>query len=236
MIRSLQQTTGDVVVVATVDTFQPYGTHPGIRRQDVRERRTRDRSARQGQRTARAAGGEGPPRAGWRSATTSSSSSPTAIRGRSAARTWRRSSRRDATGPGLLAGVHPDHRTNRAGTQRHPAGRSAHRSGDAVNANGSRVRWRLGSSSCSSSCSVIGRIGVDAGADAGAGRGAAGAAASDRSAGFGGSGRRIRRRRVRRGRRVRRRLRRVWRRPQRRWWRRRRLVVRRIVNGDRDSR
>jgi uncharacterized protein len=26
MIRSLQQTTGDVVVVATVDTFQPYGT------------------------------------------------------------------------------------------------------------------------------------------------------------------------------------------------------------------
>src|SRR6188768_2892809 len=26
MIRSLQQTTGDVVVVATVDTFQPYGS------------------------------------------------------------------------------------------------------------------------------------------------------------------------------------------------------------------
>jgi uncharacterized protein len=26
LIRSLQQTTGDVVIVATVDTFQPYGT------------------------------------------------------------------------------------------------------------------------------------------------------------------------------------------------------------------
>ena len=45
-IRALQAASGDVVVVATVPTFQPYGDIRELRRQDVPERRPRRRRQR----------------------------------------------------------------------------------------------------------------------------------------------------------------------------------------------
>ena len=155
--------------------------HPGIRRQDVRERRPRHRPAWQGQRRPRAPGREGPSGTGRSRATTSNSSSPTASLVRSVARYMAPAFAQGRYGPGLARWCPTDRRENRAGPQRHPARRPA-TAGTATTRYAAADSAADGSSSCSSSSSSSVACVAAAGAVDGAGRGAAGAAASARSA------------------------------------------------------
>ena len=105
MIRALQAATGDVVVVATVPTIEPYGDIRRVRRQAVREPRPRHRRQGQGQRPADPARAEGTARLG-RGRLRPRAVDHRRLRRRDQPRgAWRRSFRNGRYGDGLRAGT-----------------------------------------------------------------------------------------------------------------------------------